>query len=96
MKKLYLATSAAAAEKLTIGYDPVNARFADPITTSPRATPVIANVPVEFDVAVVIVPRVTAPIIVDPYDDLIMLGPLAPILIVPAVILFEIVESVTV
>lgn len=64
LKKLYLATSFAATEKLAIGYAPVNARFAAPITISPPVIPVMENVPVELDVAVVMVPRVVAPMVV--------------------------------
>lgn len=64
LKRLYLATLLPAAEKLAIGYAPVKARLAAPITMSPSATPVIANVPVELDVAVVMVPRVVAPMVV--------------------------------
>ena len=66
LNRLYLATSELTAEKFAIGYDPVKARLAAPMTMSPRATPVIANVPVEFDEAVVIVPSVTAPNVVVP------------------------------
>jgi hypothetical protein len=45
---------------------------------SPATIPVAANVPVEFDVAVVIVPSVVAPIVVDPKLAFVMLGPDAP------------------
>jgi hypothetical protein len=76
--KLYLATSLAATENVAIGYAPVNARFACPSTMSPATIPVAANVPVEFDVAVVIVPSVVAPIVVDAKLALVMLGPDAP------------------
>ncbi|NBW23587.1 MAG: hypothetical protein EBR82_88155, partial [Caulobacteraceae bacterium] len=69
LNKLYLATSVEATEKLTIGYAPVNARFAEPITISPAEIPVIANVPVEFEDAVVIVPRVAVPIVAFEYAD---------------------------
>ena len=96
LNKLYRATSALTAEKLAIGYAPVNARLAAPITISPSATPDIANVPVEFEDAVVIVPNVAVPIVAVVYAACTMLGPDAPILYVPDVILFDMVEFVTV
>lgn len=58
---VYLHTSAAATENDAAGYAPVNAMLVCPITVSPRATPDIANVPVDAEDADVIVPRVTAP-----------------------------------
>jgi hypothetical protein len=76
--KLYRATLLAATENVAIGYAPVKARFACPSTMSPATIPVIANVPVEFDVAVVIVPSVVAPIVVDPKLALVMFGPAVP------------------
>jgi len=45
---------------------------------SPATIPVIANVPVEFEVAVVIVPSVKDPIVVDPKLALVMFGPAVP------------------
>jgi len=85
LKKLYLAIPAAATEKFAIGYAPVNARFADPITVSPAANPVATNVPVEFDVAVVIVPSVVAPIVVVANNPVVMFAPLTPSSNVPIV-----------
>lgn len=96
LKRLYLATSFEKTEKLTNGYAPVNARFADPVTISPGTTPVIENVPVEFEEAVVMVPRVTAEMVVLPNAACKMLGPEDPILRVPVVSLFDTVEFVTV
>jgi hypothetical protein len=96
--KLYLATSLAATENVAIGYAPVNARLACPSTMSPATIPVAVNVPVEFDVAVVIVPSVVAPIVVDPKLAFVMLGPdNPPISSVPTVtspVLLIVVEAI--
>jgi hypothetical protein len=61
LNSVYLQTSFAKTENDEIGYEPVNAMFVCPITVSPATTPANANVPVDVDEAVVIVPRVTAP-----------------------------------